>query len=120
MTAPKPQPALSREALIAALADPATWTYILADNCSRCEGSGVIADPEWTAWWADEKALRAAWETANPGGDWFRSAESGKHDSEMPDSASEEIECTKCRGAGTVPTEAGNALLRFLAAHRRG
>lgn len=100
--------------LPAALADPGMWATLLADQCPRCKGDGVIEDEAWRQWHDEEKTMREAWEAGHPGQSWFDSAEYEAH--EAPDGP-EEFECPQCNGHGSAPTATGEALLRFIRAH---
>jgi hypothetical protein len=108
-----------RAAVLAVLADPAAWAAILMTGCPRCGGDGVIQEPQWAAWWADEMGLREAWKLAHPGGDWHSSPEHAEHETVMPETDAEQIDCPQCRGAAHLPTPAGQALMRFVRAHLR-
>ena len=94
--------------------------WALEKRCDPCEGAGVIRNPAWAAWFERYLAARDRYQRTHEFTvDWYRSPEEAVLDAEKPDTGSEEIECPTCHGAGTVPTEAGNALLGFLHRHWR-
>jgi hypothetical protein len=91
------------------------------EPCGRCLAAGVIEDPAWSEWWAEDDRRKAAWAGQADAPDrtgWMASAEHQAHEAEGMPEGEQEIPCPACLGARTVPTPAGQALLAFLRKHR--
>lgn len=98
--------------------------------CSECDGEGWVQSPAWERWTAKFEELRvlveddtgtvhtvygvsiAALQNANGYLDADKAINEGllEHEPEQP-------VCPECEGIGTVPTEAGMALLEFYWRH---
>lgn len=67
--------------------------------CTECGGYGIVYNPAWAEW------SRA-----------FDEADEARREEllNLMPSSPEEIPCPECNGQGTVPTDLGLALLRFL------
>lgn len=89
--------------------------------CGRCLAAGVIEDPAWSEWWAEDDRRKAVWaasaDTPDRSG-WMASAEHQAHEAEGVPPGDQETPCPVCWGARTVPTPAGQALLAFLRKHQ--
>lgn len=74
---------------------------LLDERCPECQGTGVIQDAEWKAWWARHPERPAMWDPV----------------CDAPPDVPEETECWQCDGCGYRLTEEGRLLERWLRRH---
>jgi hypothetical protein len=86
-------------------------------ECGRCQGNGIVTTPEWLEWETQANAVEAAWKARYPGRSWFGSTRRMEIEDAQPDP---EMSCPECDGKGSIPTDAGRAVLRFLSVHGKG
>lgn len=87
---------------------PESLFDLLEDGCNKCDAVGTRYSPAWADWYRQVEVLVEA------GADREAAMES------IPEpEGPEEYDCPECKGAGTVPTDLGQALLRFLQRHHR-
>jgi hypothetical protein len=92
---------------------------VLDEPCVACDGDGTVANPEFAAlerrYEEREQECLAA---GNGLSAWRASVDCRDLEAEY-EHITELIDCLDCKGAGSIPTEAGRTVLAFMNRHRR-